>query len=131
MIKNRQGGNPLSEVRPCLTRSGLMALQNEVEKTYLSDSVITYLVSLCDATRKHESFSRGASPRATLSAAAMAKAVAQLRDRDYVVPGDIKEVFLPVMSHRMQLSARAESQGKTVEQVLTSILESTPAPKLR
>ncbi len=131
MIKNRQGGNPLSEVRPCLTRSGLMALQNEVEKTYLSDSVITYLVSLCDATRKHESFSRGASPRATLSAAAIAKAVAQLRGRDYVVPGDIKEVFLPVMSHRMQLSARAESQGKTVDQVLTSILESTPAPKLR
>ena len=131
MIKNRQGGNPLSEVRPCLTRSGLMALQNEVEKTYLSDSVITYLVSLCDATRKHESFSRGASPRATLSAAAMAKAVAQLRCRDYVVPGDIKEVFLPTMRHRMQLSTRAESQGKTVEQVLTSILESTPAPKLR
>ena len=131
MIKNRQGGNPLSEVRSCLTRSGLMALQNEVEKTYLSDSVITYLVSLCDATRKHESFSRGASPRATLSAAAMAKAVAQLRGRDYVVPGDIKEVFLPTMSHRMQLSTRAESQGKTVEQVLTSILESTPAPKLR
>ena len=131
MIKNRQGGNPLSEVRPCLTRSGLMALQNEVEKTYLSDSVITYLVSLCDATRKHESFSRGASPRATLSAAAMAKAVAQLRGRDYVVPGDIKEVFLPTMRHRMQLSTRAESQGKTVEQVLTSILESTPAPKLR
>ena len=131
MIKNRQGGNPLSEVRPCLTRSGLMALQNEVEKTYLSDSVITDLVSLCDATRKHESFSRGASPRATLSAAAMAKAVAQLRGRDYVVPGDIKEVFLPTMRHRMQLSTRAESQGKTVEQVLTSILESTPAPKLR
>ena len=131
MIKNRQGGNPLSEVRPCLTRSGLMALQAEVDKTYLSDSVITYLVALCDATRKHEGFSRGASPRATLSAAAMAKAVAQLRGRDYVVPGDIKEVFLPTMSHRMQLSTRAESQGKTVEQVLTSILEATPAPKLR
>ena len=131
MIKNRQGGNPLSDVRPCLTRSRLLALQKEVEKTYLSDSVITYLVALCDATRKHEGFSRGASPRATLSAAAMAKAVAQLRGRDYVVPGDIKEVFLPAMSHRMQLSARAESQGKTVDQVLTSILESTPAPKLR
>ena len=131
MIKNRQGGNPLSDVRPCLTRSRLLALQKEVDKTYLSDSVITYLVALCDATRKHEGFSRGASPRATLSAAAMAKAVAQLRGRDYVVPGDIKEVFLPTMSHRMQLSTRAESQGRTVEQVLTSILESTPAPKLR
>ena len=131
MVKNRQAGNPLVQVRPCMTREHLMDLQDQVDKTYLSDSVIDYLVALCAATRKNEFLLRGASPRATLSAAAMAKSIAQLRGRDYVVPGDIKEVFIPTLAHRVQLSTRAESQGKSAQQVLKAILDTTPAPRLR
>ncbi|MDY3781805.1 MAG: MoxR family ATPase [Candidatus Faecousia sp.] len=131
MVKNRQAGTPLAQVRPCMTREHLMDLQDQVDKTYLSDSVIDYLVALCAATRKNEFLLRGASPRATLSAAAMAKSIAQLRGRDYVVPGDIKEVFIPTLTHRVQLSTRAESQGKSAQQVLKAILDATPAPKLR
>ena len=88
-------------------------------------------MSLSAATRSSELLSRGASPRASLSMASMAKAIAQLRGRDYVVPGDVKEVFLPTLSHRVQLSSKAESQGKTAAQVLKSILDATPAPRLR
>ena len=131
MVKSRQSGTPLAQVRPCMTREHLMDLQDQVDKTYLSDSVIDYLVALCAATRKNEFLLRGASPRATLSAAAMAKSIAQLRGRDYVVPGDIKEVFIPTLTHRVQLSTRAESQGKSAQQVLKAILDATPAPKLR
>ena len=131
MIKNRQGGNPLDQIRPILTRNHLLNLQAMVTETYLSDSVIDYLVSLCAATRKNEDLSRGASPRASLSMASMAKAIAQLRGRDFVVPGDVKEVFLPTVAHRVQLSPKAESQGKTVQQVLKAILDATPAPRLR
>ena len=131
MIKNRQGGNPLDQIRPILTRNHLLNLQAMVAETYLSDSVIDYLVSLCAATRKNEDLSRGASPRASLSMASMAKAIAQLRGRDFVVPGDVKEVFLPTVAHRVQLSPKAESQGKTVQQVLKAILDATPAPRLR
>ena len=131
MVKSRQTGTPLAQVRPCMTREHLMDLQDQVDKTYLSDSVIDYLVALCAATRKNEFLLRGASPRATLSAAAMAKSIAQLRGRDYVVPGDIKEVFIPTLAHRVQLSTRAESQGKSAQQVLKAILDTTPAPRLR
>lgn len=131
MIKNRQGANPLENVRSVVTRQRFLALQETVDATFLSDSVIDYVVALCDATRKQELFARGASPRATLSVAAMAKSIAQLRGRDYVVPGDVKEVFIPTLAHRMILSGRAESQGKTPEQVLKSILDATPAPRLR
>ena len=131
MIKNRQGGNTLAQVRHILTRNHLLNLQAMVAETYLSDSVIAYLVSLCAATRKSEDLSRGASPRASLSMASMAKAIAQLRGRDFVVPGDVKEVFLPTIAHRVQLSPKAESQGKTVQQVLKAILDATPAPRLR
>lgn len=131
MIKNRQGGNPLKEIRPVLTRDKFLELQDTVDATFLSDSVIDYIVALSDATRKQELLARGASPRATLSVAAMAKSIAQLRGRDYVVPGDVKEVFIPTLAHRMILSGKAESQGKTAEQILKGVLDTVPAPRLR
>ena len=61
----------------------------------------------------------------------MAKAVARLRGRDYVVPGDVREVFIHTIAHRLLLSPRAESRGKQADQILREILESVDAPKLR
>ena len=131
MVLNRQDGNPLKVIRAILTREQLVALQDTVEKTFISDSVVGYIVRLMGATRQHPEIQRGASPRATLAVAAMAKAVAQLRGRDYVVPGDVREVFVQTVSHRLILTPRAMTQGTDCRQVLEGILESVPAPKLR
>ena len=131
MVLNRQEGNPLQDLRTLITRQQLTALQDEVEKTYLSEAVVSYIVTLVNATRNHDLITQGASPRATLAVAAMAKAVAQLRGRDYVVPGDVREVFVHTVAHRLILSPRAQAQNQTASQVLRGILDSTPAPKLR
>ena len=131
MVLNRQSGNPLNALEPLMTRENLVAMQDEVAKTYMNDAVVTYIVELINATRHHEDILRGASPRATLAVTAMAKAVAQLRGRDYVVPKDVDEVFAYTIAHRLILSPKAEAQGKTAEQVLGGIVSSVPAPKLR
>ncbi len=131
MVMNRQGTNPLQALEPLLTREHLVAMQTEVEKTYIKESVVKYIVDLITATRNHGEILRGASPRATLAVTAMSKAVAQLRGRDFVVPSDVREVFVHVTAHRLVLSSKAESMGKTAEQVLRSIVETVPAPKLR
>ena len=131
MVLNRQGGNPLHALRPLMSREQLTVIQDTVEATFVSDSVVNYIVSLITATRKNEAILRGASPRATLAVTAMAKAVAQLRGRDYVVPGDVREVFPQTVAHRLILSPRAETQGKTGEDVLLTILDTVPVPKLR
>ena len=102
----------------------------DYEDTYLSDSVVNYIVNLIAATRQNEQILRGASPRATLATIAMAKALAQLRGRDYVLPEDIKEVFVPTITHRLLLSPKAEGAGKTAGQVLQDILAAVDAPKL-
>ena len=78
-----------------------------------------------------EKLIRGASPRATLAVVAMAKAVARLRGRDYVVPKDVQEVLLPTLSHRLQLSHVAQNDDLTAEAILQRILSSVRAPKLR
>ncbi len=131
MVLGRQNGNPLNQLVPMMTRGDLAALQDTVAKTYLSEAVVGYVVALITATRNHPEILRGASPRATLAVTAMAKAVARLRGRDYVIPGDVREVFAHTVAHRLLLSARAEGMGRTPEQVLQGILASVAAPKLR
>lgn len=128
MVRNRRAGNPLHALRPVLPREQLVLLQDAVEQTFLSDSIVDYIVTLMSATRDHEAVLRGGSPRATLAVAAMARAIAQLRGRDYVVPGDVREVFSQTVAHRLILSPRAQGRA---EQILQEILESVPAPKLR
>ena len=131
MVMNRQEGNPLQSLRAILSRDQLCALQDTVEKTFISDSVVGYIVRLVGATRSDPELQRGASPRATLAVAAMSKAIAQLRGRDYVVPADVREVFTQCVAHRLILTPRAQTQGVESEQVLKRILETVPAPRLR
>ena len=131
MVLSRQGANPLKELTSLMTRQQLTAMQDTVEQTFLSDAVVNYIVNLIVSTRQHEEILRGASPRATLAVTAMAKAVARLRGRDYVVPGDVREVFVHTVAHRLLLSPRAEARGRQAEQILRDILESVDAPRLR
>lgn len=131
MVLGRQGKDPMQELKPLLTKETLVAMQEEVSRTYISNAVVEYIVKLIDATRSHEHILRGASPRATLSVVAVAKAIAQLRGRDYVVPKDVQEVFLRTIPHRLLLKPQAESSGITAAQVLKSIVEQIGAPLAR
>ena len=131
MVMNRQGINPLQTLQPLLTRESLMAMQEVVAATHVNETLVGYIVSLITATRTHPEIARGASPRATLAVTSMAKAVAQLRGRDYVIPADVREVFLNTIAHRLLLTGKAEGQGRTPEAILEEILKSTPAPRLR
>ena len=131
MVLNRQGGNPMESLEPILSRRELAALQDIVEQTFVGEPVVSYIVDLITATRNHEDILRGASPRATLAVTAMAKSIAQLRGRDFVIPRDVQEVFITTVAHRLLMSPKAEALGRTPEQTLQSILDKVPAPRLR
>ena len=131
MVLHRQEGNPLDRLTPVMTRGQLAELQKEVAATYIGEAVVSYIVSLIAATRNHEDLQRGASPRATLSVTAMAKAIARLRGRDYVIPADVREVFVNTVAHRLLLSPAAEARDLTAEDVAKKILGAVKAPVLR
>ena len=131
MVMNRQGQDPLHSLSQLFAPTDVALLQETVAQTYVSADVVKYIVELIGATRRHEDIARGASPRATLAVTAMAKAVAQLRGRDYVIPKDVQEVFSCVIAHRLLLSQQAESKGLSPEQVLAKITGGVEAPKLR
>ena len=125
MVMNRQNRNPLEEVKPLLTREQLNILQDQVAQTYLCDSVVGYIVELISHTRNHSQIIQGASPRATLSMASMAKAVAMLKGRDYVTPEDVQTVFVDTISHRLLLAPEAEARDISEAKLLQEILHRT------
>ncbi|HUO46481.1 MAG TPA: MoxR family ATPase [Acidimicrobiia bacterium] len=90
--------------------------------THLDPELSRYLVALVSATRGHEAVDLGASPRASLALAATSRALAAVRGRDYVLPDDIKELALPVLGHRLVLSARSRLRGMEAADVVTDIL---------
>ena len=131
MVLGRQGVNPLQALRPLLTREALMELQEMVARTHISEEVVRYAVELIAETRHHPEILRGASPRATLAVVSMAKAIAQLHGRDFVIPADVRDVFTVTVAHRLILTTQAESQGHSAASLLTMILGKVAPPKLR
>ena len=128
MVRRRQGGNPLDSVEQVVDREGLLALREKAGAVYLSDEVLDYIVRLVGATREHPMVLQGASPRATLALAAMAKAAALVRGRDYVNPEDVELVFPDVVPHRLLLSPRAE--GDKSFDPAAELLAKVPAPRI-
>ena len=128
MVDSRQGKNPLQDLRPVLSASELIAMQELVEKTYISKEVTAYIVSLIHETRKHPKVELGASPRGTLAVVSMSKSMAQLRGRDYVIPKDVQEVFIHTLSHRISMKPEAQDMQST--ELLQQILQSVKAPAI-
>lgn len=130
MVLNRQGGNPLNTVTQVTTAAELAAMQDEAAAVYISEEIVDYIVSLIGATREHRLIARGASPRATLSVTAMAKAVAYVKGRDYVVPSDVTAVFRDTVEHRLLLEAECEARGISGRSLLEEIMKSVKAPRI-
>ncbi len=128
MALQRQGAEPLEQVEPVLTAEQFVWLQEQVKKVFVAESVAEYTVKLMDATRRSQQLSRGGSPRATLAVLSMARAMAALRGRDYVIPRDVQEVASVTLAHRLQA---APGEEHTEAEVLDLLLSKIPAPKLR
>jgi MoxR-like ATPase len=117
------------QVSPVLGREQILAMRQAVQNLHLSDELIEYIVTLIRATRGHNQLQFGASPRAANMLATAARALAALRGRDYAVPDDIKELFLPTLRHRVVMTASAHIEGSNPDNVLRQVLETTPAPR--
>jgi MoxR-like ATPase len=71
----------------------------------------------------------GASPRASIALLMSAKAFALINGRDFVSPEDIKEMALPVLRHRLQLSPEKEMEGISIDEVVKQIIDKIEVPR--
>ena len=103
--------------------------QRELRELRLEQSLLGYISEIARRTRNWPSVSLGASPRAAISLMLVAKALAALADRDYVIPDDVKAAVLPAMRHRIVLRPEAELEGLDSDRVLTDVLAAVEVPK--
>jgi MoxR-like ATPase len=116
-------------LRPVADSKVLALVRELVARMRLSEELLDYIVDVIRATREHASLEVGASTRAANMLAAAARAYAALMGRDFVIPDDIKLLALPVLRHRLILSAGAEIEGLSADRVVGEILSRTAAPR--
>jgi len=117
----------------------VVRLQRAADEVFVHHAVAQYAVALVMATREPHRYGvghldgvidLGASPRATLGLVAAGRALALLRGRDYVLPGDVADIAPDVLSHRLVLSFDAVADGVDPRSVATGIVAATPQPRV-
>ncbi|MDP9226426.1 MAG: MoxR family ATPase [Actinomycetota bacterium] len=109
----------------------LLEMQSSLEAVEVARSVGDYIINLVEATRSHGDVQVGASPRAAMALMKLARARALLRERDFVIPEDVKACAVPCLSHRITLRPEVWVRRVTGRDVVESILGeiATPQPE--
>lgn len=132
MLRNWQAGNYArhsTSVEPITTAEEIIEARKNLESFKVEDSIIDYLSNLTQRSRTLSDLQLGASPRASLSWLAAAKAHAAIEGKDFVTPDNIKFVAEPVLKHRLILTPEAELDGVKVTQVISNLLRQIPVPR--
>ena len=103
----QQFTHPINTLEQVVSNDELLEAQEEVKRVYADDSIKEYIVNLCAATRNHPDVYLGVSPRGSLALYRTGQALAAIRQRDYIIPDDIKYLADAVMSHRLIISPAA------------------------
>ena len=134
IVLAQRHGHPIERLQPVVGADELDALQRAVEDVYVDELVLRWMVQLARATREVEGVAIGTSVRGSLMLERTARARALLEGRGYVVPEDIERLFLPVLGHRLLLTAsylaetRALGRDEALEQIRERCLQLAPPP---
>jgi MoxR-like ATPase len=128
MLYRFKEAQPLETLRPVLAAPDLLRLLPVVRAVRVSQPVADYLLSVVRNTREHPAVELGASPRAALALFRASQSLAGIDGREYVKPDDVKRLAVPVLAHRMMITAQSRLRGQDAEQVVRAVLDQTPVP---
>lgn len=114
---------------PVFTVESLLAARAALAQVQVEPGVMHYILTLVRATREHEAILVGAGPRGSIYLLLTAKAWALLQGRGFVTPDDVVTMMDATLGHRITLTADAEIQGATVEEILHGILDKAEVPR--
>ena len=120
--------DPLDELEPVIQPEAFMALQTARKQIRISEPVAAYLTDIVRATRDHAALQYGASPRSSIGLMRAAQAMAALSGRTYILPDDVKQLVMPVLSHRLILKEAERLRGTDTHQVIEEIVSRTAVP---
>jgi MoxR-like ATPase len=127
------------QLRETLTLDDLRGLQRAVFEIYVDPGLVSYAVTLADATRNpdahglaqiKEHISFGASPRGPISLVQSARALALIHGRDYVIVDDLRALAKDALRHRLVLSYQALAEEVSADSILDRVIEAVPVPQI-
>jgi MoxR-like ATPase len=118
-----------ADVEKVLSKSVLLELVKKVEDVYVDNTIFTYIVNICRATRELKEVEVGVSPRGTESLLKASRALAFIRGRDYVLPDDVKEIAPSVLAHRLVMKSESLVRGLTPEILIDRVLQRVEVPR--
>ena len=126
MMERFMSKEPLDELTAVASKEDVLQLQKQVRQVYVHPALIDYMAELVQESRKHHQVEHGISPRGTLALLNSARAYALVKEREYVVPEDIKTVAVPVLAHRIQTNN--SFQKDAAAGVIQGLLGTVPLP---
>lgn len=125
------GRGGLEAVQPVSDPTTVVAWRQAVDQVFVDPKILAYLLDLVQATRDEPAFSLGVSPRGSKVFYRACRALALLRGRRFVLPDDVKELFLPIVNKRVILKPTVQIRGVHLSEVLDNLLAKVPTPALR
>ncbi|WP_221498937.1 AAA family ATPase [Pseudonocardia eucalypti] len=129
MVDGHSGEDPLQTLSAVSDAREMQAVLAAVRAIHVAPELRRYAVELSSATRRMPEVRLGASPRATLHLVRAARAQAALSARDYVVPDDLHAVCVPVLAHRLVLTAESLTARRTAPDLIRALLSRIPVPQ--
>lgn len=128
IVRGKQEGITMQNVQPVMAVEDLKQIRQVVKQIHIEDTIYRYACELTRSSRNNVYIELGISPRGTVALIEMAKAMAFLHQRTYVVPEDVEEIFLDVTSHRILKNAKARAAHFSSEGILQEILKQVKKP---
>lgn len=130
IVREQPSTVALESLEPVMSGDELIAVQERVTAVRVDDALVEYALDLVEVTRDHEHLEVGVSPRGTIALIRAAQATALLAGRGYVVPDDIKSLFVPVCAHRVVTRSYLQGgQAVTGEQILSEVIRNVSVPE--
>jgi MoxR-like ATPase len=131
-------------VRGVATLEDVAAWRVQAHAVHIDEKLKRYIVELVAITREGDRVSvtsaagrtiacselidYGASPRATLALANLARARAFLAGRDFALPDDVRAVAPDALRHRIGFNYRLATEGVAVDRAIDALISAVPAP---
>lgn len=132
MIDRFITNDPLEELQAVVSMEEIEYVQNNYNKVHVSEDIKKYILEIVVATRNHIEVELGCSPRATLNLIKGSQALAAISGRGYVIPEDVKELAVSILSHRLVLRSEMNLGNDKASEIIEEIINTieTPLEKL-
>ncbi|MEX2210818.1 MAG: MoxR family ATPase [Gaiellaceae bacterium] len=128
MLSEQTTGTPIDQLEPVTDAPEVLRVIDAAQCIFVEESLHRYVVTLLRQTRSDPRLYLGGSPRAGIALLRVAKARALAREREYLLPDDVKAVARQVLSHRLILAPEARSAGLSAGDLVDQVVEKTPVP---